>query len=292
MKNSKKPLISVIMPVYNAGDFLVEAIESIRWQTYKNWEMICIDDGSTDKSFKILKDFTKKDKRIKVIHSSENQGLAAALNKGLEKAKGAFIARMDADDISLPERFVKQLEFLLKNPRVIAVGSQSELIDEKGDFLGYKKFPCDSQKLYKMMLEMVSIQHPTLMTYAKIMKKYKYENHQTAEDVSMFFKLLQNGDFGNTEEVLFQYRIRKNSNSLKDPKKTFFLTLKSRIKAVRKWGYKPNLKGILVNLAQLFLITVLPKEAILNLYEFLRFRKLGANFSSAKTLRPALIKER
>jgi hypothetical protein len=123
-----------------------------------------------------------------------------------------------------------------------------------------------------MMGTVMAIQHPTLLTYTKIIKKCPYANHTTAEDVSMFFKLLQYGNFLNTKEVLFKYRIRKNSNSFKNPKKTFYLTLKSRIKAVIDWGYKPTVKDVIINFIQYMVIALLPTDWILQLYEFLRFK--------------------
>lgn len=270
--NNENPLISILMPVYNAGDYLVEAIESIRNQTLKSWELIVIDDGSTDKSREILKKYAEKDLRIKIFKFKKNKGLSFALNYGLNKVRGKYLARMDADDISYPKRLETQLRYLIRNPKVVAVGSQVKLINEKGNFIGYKKFPTDPKKIYQMMETMMAIQHPTLLTYTKIIKKCPYANHTTAEDVSMFFKVLQYGDFLNTKEVLFKYRIRKNSNSLKNPKKTFYLTLKSRIKAVIDWGYKPTVKGILINFIQYIVIALLPTNWILQLYEFLRFR--------------------
>ncbi len=271
---NKLPLISILMPVYNAGDFLVESIKSIRNQTLKDWELIVVDDGSTDKSSEILKKYAEKDSRIKIFKFKKNKGLAYALNYGLNKARGKYLARMDADDISYPKRLEIQLRYLKRNPKVVAVGTQVKLINEKGNFIGYKKFPTDPEKIYQMMGTMMAIQHPTLLTYTKIIKKCPYANHTTAEDVSMFFKLLQYGNFLNTKEVLFKYRIRKNSNSLKNPKKTFNLTLKSRIKAVIDWNYKPTISAVLINITQSILISLLPDNLIISLYEKIRFNDL------------------
>lgn len=289
MKNLKKknPLISILMPVYNAGDFIVEAIESIRNQSIKDWEMIVIDDGSKDQSSEILKKYSKNDPRIKVFKFKKNKGLAFALNYGLNKVCGKYLARMDADDISLPKRLEIQLKYLIKNPKVVAVGSQVKLISEKGDFIGYKKFPTDPKKIYQMMGTVMAIQHPTLLTYTKIIKKCPYANHTTAEDVSMFFKLLQYGNFLNTKEVLFKYRVRKNSNSLKNPKKTFYLTLKSRIKAVIDWNYKPTISAVLINITQLILIALLSDNLVISLYEKIRFN----GFKKLKITIPFYIKK-
>ena len=105
------PMISVVMPVYNAEKYLDEAIKSILVQTCKDFEFIIINDGSNDKSLEIIEKYNIQDERI-VLINRENRGLIASLNEGIEKTKGRYIARMDADDISLPDRFEKQIEFL------------------------------------------------------------------------------------------------------------------------------------------------------------------------------------
>ncbi len=289
-KELNNQLISIIMPVYNAGDFLVEAIESILNQAYCNWELIAINDGSTDNSLEILKKFAKKDKRIRVFSFKKRKGLASALNKSLDLARGFYIARMDADDISLPKRLTTQLNYLKKNPEIVAIGSQVRLIDENGNIIGYKKFPIEADRLYRMMMTMVAIQHPTLVTYAHLIKKCRYANHKTAEDVSMFFKLLHFGKFANTRETLFLYRIRESSNSLKDPKKTFFLTFKSRINAILNLGYKPTLKDVFINIIQLIIVVILPANTILYLYKRLRFNPVPARSSFLKRRFTLLLK--
>lgn len=258
------------MPVYNAGGFLVEAIESIKKQTYKNWELIAVDDGSTDLSISILKKFAKNDSRIH-IYKQKHKGLSYALNFGLKKTKGQFIARMDADDISHKERLEKQLNFLLKNKEIMLIGTQVTMMDEKGKKIGDKRFPQNHEKIYEMMMTMMSIQHATILARTKYFKKVAYQNHSTAEDVSLLFKLIETGKFANTKESLYKYRIRKNSNSHKNPKKTFYLTLKSRVKAIVEWGYKPTMLGLIINAIQFVLISLMPDFLVLSLYKFIRF---------------------
>ena len=290
------------MPVYNAGGFLVEAIESIKKQTYKNWELIAVDDGSTDLSISILKKFAKNDLRIQ-IYKQKHKGLSYALNFGLKKAKGQFIARMDADDISHKKRLEKQLNFLLKNNEIMLIGTQVTMMDEKGKKIGDKKFPQNHEKIYQMMMTMMSIQHATILARTKYFKKVAYQNHSTAEDVSLLFKLIQRGKFANTKEFLYKYRIRKNSNSHKNPKKTFYLTLKSRVKAIVEWGYKPTILGLIINAIQLVLISLIPDFLVLSLYKFIRFdylkykkrinaviKKLKENFSYKKNKSIILVK--
>ena len=129
-KHEELPLISVIMPCYNREKYIVEAIESILNQTYTNFEFIIIDDCSTDNTFEIVKEYAKKDNRILALKKDKNYCYVHSLNKGIEIAKGKYIARMDDDDISLPERFEKQVEFLEKNEDIIALGTFIEIFSD------------------------------------------------------------------------------------------------------------------------------------------------------------------
>jgi len=115
--------ISVIMPVYNRAEFIGEAIQSILSQTYKNFELIIIDDASTDNTLKVISEFTDDDDRILLLKNKKNEGVAATRNRGIEIAKGEFIAFMDSDDISLPQRFEKQVKIFCSHKEVIVCGS-------------------------------------------------------------------------------------------------------------------------------------------------------------------------
>src|SRR3989338_8491510 len=116
---TKTALISVIIPVYNGNGFLPAALESILDQTYRNFEVIAIDDGSTDNSYEILKDYAERDSRLRVFRNSKNLNIANTLNRGIKLARGQYIARMDADDIALPHRLAKQLHYLLLHPDTV-----------------------------------------------------------------------------------------------------------------------------------------------------------------------------
>ena len=124
-----EPIISVVMPVYNGDKYLQEAIESILNQTEGDFEFIIINDGSTDDSPALIDKYRELDSRIKVI-TQENKGLISSLNTGIDEAKGKYIARMDADDVSLPERFRTQLEYMEKNSKIGACGSWAKVFDE------------------------------------------------------------------------------------------------------------------------------------------------------------------
>ncbi len=131
---SENPKVSVIMSVYNGDKYLREAIESILNQTFTDFEFIIVNDGSTDNSLEIIESYD--DERIKTINNKKNIGLTKSLNKALKFAKGKYIARQDADDVSLPNRFEKQVEYLDSHPEVALVGTSVYLIDENGKIIG------------------------------------------------------------------------------------------------------------------------------------------------------------
>lgn len=135
------PPVSVVMTVYNRQDFLAEAVDSILNQTFKEYEFIIIDDCSTDSSYQMALDYAKRDSRIRVHRHEVNQGIVGARNTGLHQAKGKYIAWMDSDDVSLPQRIEKQYSFMEKNPDVGIVSSNAFLIDEHSNRLSEIKMP-------------------------------------------------------------------------------------------------------------------------------------------------------
>lgn len=132
-----KPNISVIMPVYNVEKYISIAVQSILNQTFENFELIIIDDASTDKTYDIINCF--QDKRIVKLRNQTNKGVAATLNEGLKLAHGEYVARMDGDDVSKPDRFEKQLCFMKDNPELLISGTHMEVISNIGEFIGLQK---------------------------------------------------------------------------------------------------------------------------------------------------------
>src|SRR5215212_2827767 len=129
--NGKVPTISVVMPVYNTEAYIAQAVESILKQTFADFEFIILDDGSSDRSFHIIQQYAENDERIRLF-PLEHQGYVNLLRRGLAMCRGEFVARMDSDDVSMPQRFEKQVEFLRMNPDYVAVGSKVQLIDPYG----------------------------------------------------------------------------------------------------------------------------------------------------------------
>ncbi|WP_052700502.1 glycosyltransferase [Methylocucumis oryzae] len=209
------PFISVIMPVYNAERYVAKAVESILNQTFSDFEFIIINDGSKDKSLKILEKYAKKDNRIRLI-SRENRGLVKTLNEGLMLAKAPLIARMDADDISFLNRFELQAQFLLQQPEVVCVGGYTEIIDKNSRELTLLTMPLEDCNIQDLLLRgHVSISHPTVM-YRKdavfAIGRYR-ENFIAAEDLDLWLRLGEIGKLANLPHPLIKYRMLSSSVS-------------------------------------------------------------------------------
>ena len=209
-------MISVVLPVYNAEKYLEEAIISILTQTYKNYELIIINDGSTDNSLGIIKKYEKSDKRI-VLINRKNKGLIASLNDGLKIAKGKYIARMDADDISLPQRFAKQI-YLMENEGLDICGSHYLLIKEDGETKGLNLTPISHNMCFLSLVSKVPFAHPSVMIRKKFLDNnsllYGQTEYKIAEDLDLWMRMMEKGAiFGNVNSILFKYRIIKTSLS-------------------------------------------------------------------------------
>jgi glycosyltransferase involved in cell wall biosynthesis len=208
------PLISVILPVYNAGEFLRESINSILFQTYTNFELLIVYDHSIDDSLKIIHDFEVRDKRVRLIYG-DNTSLIGALNKGLLEAKGEFIARMDADDVSLPNRFIAQVEHMLDTNADIC-GSNFFVINKNGITLRAILVPIGYDEFLAYLAVTVPFPHGAVMFRFDFLKKniLSYGSENYSEDFNLWIKFFNNGaNFQNVSEFLFKYRDTETSLS-------------------------------------------------------------------------------
>lgn len=210
-------LISVILPVYNAEMTIAEAIESILKQTYSDFEFIIINDGSIDKSEQIILSYT--DSRIKYYSNDGNKGLIYTLNRGIELSSGKYIARMDADDISLSERFAEQVRVMEEYPDIIVCGTMIKGFgNKKAENFNFVSFETDEKIRFQMVLAS-PIAHPTAM----IRKKVLIDNHIRynseylhAEDYKLWVDLISLGNFYNVQKRLLLYRISISQISQKE----------------------------------------------------------------------------
>lgn len=201
------PAISVILPVYNAERYLTTALQSVLDQTLRDFEVIAIDDGSTDGSLAILNSLAAGDERVRVI-SRPNQGLVATLNEGIEAARGACIARMDADDICMPQRFERQWQRLQAEPGLVAVGSRVLAIDPDDQVLGIEPLPLTHEKIDRAHLDGQStICHPAVMMRAEAVRAVGgYRELVPVEDFDLWLRLAEVGRLANLDEPLLKYR--------------------------------------------------------------------------------------
>ena len=209
-------VISVCMSVYNSQRYLAEAIESILSQTFRDFEFLILDDGSTDGSLDLLRYYAARDPRVRLT-SRPNQGLVASLNELVDQAKGEFIARMDADDVSLPERFEREVDYLRTHPECVLVGSRVRLIDPEGDPLCDWCTMQDHEAIDSFYLQAKGgtlVSHPVvMMRRSALLAVGKYRNFSMMEDLDLFLRLAEYGRLVNLPEVLLKYRIHQANKS-------------------------------------------------------------------------------
>ncbi len=221
----KKPLLSVIMSVYNAELYLQKSISSILEQTVDDFEFIIINDASTDGSLNIIHSFS--DDRIRLVEKEKNKGFKGFvenLNLGLDKAKGKYIARMDADDIAYSTRFEKQINFLEHNPHIFMLGSSMDLIDKSDNFIKKLSAVKGHQSIVKRFNYDNPMYHPALM-YRRTEVRYR-NVFRGCEDFDFHLQHLSKGlKFENLDDSLLKYRILENSISRSDHKMSKLIAL-------------------------------------------------------------------
>lgn len=245
-KNQNLPLVSIILPVYNNERFLLDCLKSLSNQTYKNIEIIAIDDLSKDKSFRILKNFKKTEKRLKIYRNVKHYGLRITLNRCLSKAKGKLIAFMNPHDLSSPQRIKKQFKYLTANPKIAALGVQCNLIDKRNRNVDQIIFPESHEEIQKALFGELAIQFDSLMINKEALPKdlLRFES----EDAGMIYKdlLLKIAAYGQLSNLTgFFYRKRKDSNFNTDSRLNQLLTLiKLWLKSTALYDYHPSFRSL------------------------------------------------
>ncbi|EKD89877.1 MAG: WbfO protein [uncultured bacterium] len=227
-KSSNNPSISVIMAVYNGMPYLQEAVKSILDQSYKDFEFIIVNDASTDGTLKYLKSL--KDKRIQIINNPKNLGLALSLNRAIEKSKGAYIARMDADDISLTNRFKMQMEYLVANPKIDICGTWAKLIDENSRSIGEVHKPTNDKEIKKMNKWITGLIHPSWFGKKSVFEKLNGYNpkYDMVEDYEFLIRA-KKFRMANLKEELLLWRTIRNRRSQNGIEKMYRKSLSVRL---------------------------------------------------------------
>lgn len=237
----EEPLVSVIMPVYNAGDFLKDAIDSILTQSYTNFEFLIFNDGSVDNSLEIIQSYN--DSRINIAYNGQNKGYVEHLNNGIVIAKGKYIARMDSDDIAEPNRLEKQVIFMETNNDYVICGSYANIFGNKKSHL---ILPSDNKSIKLFLLYNTAFCHPSVL----IRKKSLIDNNlfyskelMPAEDSDLWTRLAFFGKMYNIPEFLLNYRVHSENISYKKRSPE----LLNRIKESKKRYIKKIFGSVLQN---------------------------------------------
>jgi glycosyltransferase involved in cell wall biosynthesis len=218
-------LISVIITAYNTEKYIAEAIESVLVQTYPHFELILVDDGSTDKTLAIMQEYQKRDKRI-MIDSHENMGMGPSSNRAIKMAKGEYIARLDADDRMLPKRLEVQVDYLKKHPEVNMVSCLAEYMNEKGQNFGIiQKMPTynNAEDANKSLEQgnLIGCPHAGFMATKEVFESVNgYRNLPCYIDVDLFTRMVEKGNhLVILPEVFLHYRLHNSSVTVKSGKK-------------------------------------------------------------------------
>lgn len=209
------PELSIIMPLYNTEMYVAQAIQSLLSQTYTDFELIIVDDGSTDKSLEIVKSF--KDSRIKIMRNQQNQGIVFSRNRGLKEAVGEYIAPFDSDDIAMPDKFRKQIDFLKTHPDFGLIGSWIKMIDENGKFIKKKwRLFAKPEEIPAQLLFRNYFAQSSVVIRREALPVSGYENgFSFGEDYRMWIDIAKKYKMWNYPECLLLYRVHsKNTTSI------------------------------------------------------------------------------
>ena len=212
----KTPAVSVVMAVFNGMPWLTETLASLRGQTFTDFEVVLIDDGSTDDTAETLRTAADADVRFRVI-TQANQGLVASLNRGIAEARGTLIARLDSDDLAMPDRLAMQVDFMRRHPGVAVVGSAIRIIDAEGVAHRRQAYPCAPEEVRSALLCGCALAHPAVMMRREVVQAvggYR-ESFRHAEDYDLWLRLAEKHELANLPQELLRYRQHGSSVSFR-----------------------------------------------------------------------------
>lgn len=268
------PKVSVLMPAYNAEKYIAESIESILNQTFQDFELIIIDDCSSDNTWNIMQEYAKKDDRINIFKNEKNLGIGGNRNRLINLARGKYIVWQDNDDISLPERVEKQYTYMEENIGVGILGGYLQLFNEKEN-LSVRKYATDDGSLRKTIFRYSPVAQPATMIRRSCFDEvggYDFAN-PLIEDIDMSFRIGSKYKFANLPEIIIKYRQNENSVTFTRLKTMELNTLKIRKKYVKNFGYEATIFDKIYNLMQYISIFIIPPRMKIRLFNLIRNSK-------------------
>jgi len=238
--NIISPSVTVFMAAYNASKYIEVAVKSILNQTYQDFELLIVNDGSTDDTSEILESF--KDERIRIINNLENKGLIYTRNIALQEARGQFIAIMDSDDISYPNRLAIQIDAFKDKPDLALYGGQAKMIDENQEEIGFIKESETNPNLLKVkLLFHNTFVHSSVMIRTSVFREFGGYQEPFAEDYDLFLRIAQKYAVGNSSEFVIAYRWHESNISRTEGEKIVKQLLPIKGKLLKKIGLKSTI---------------------------------------------------
>jgi len=270
-----KALVSIVIPVHNGEKYIKEAIDSCINQTYKNIEVIVVDDKSEDNTLKILKEYGEK---ITVIPVEKQDGLGNVINIGIRASKGKYIARMDADDIMYPTRLEKQVEYLESNPKCVAIGGQIDIIDENSKVTDHREYAIEDRDIKKNRFLFQPFAHPAVTLRKSTVEDIGLypENMWKVEDVKFFLILSTKGEFYNLNDTVLKYRMTFKTESQSKMIDHFKKTNEIRHWAIKELNIKPTFREYVIwNIQKIgvHILSIFPPTLFMKTFEL--FRKIA-----------------
>ena len=271
------PLVSIVIPVHNGEKYIQQALESCFSQSYSNYEVIVVDDKSTDMTVTLLKQYLSIHPNLKVILAEKQNGLGNVINIGIKNSNpnAKYIARMDADDIMYPKRLETQVAYMEDHSDCVAVGGQIDIIDGDGHITGERKYALEDGKIKGNMFIFSPFAHPAVMLRkdAVVQVGYYPENMWKVEDVKFFFILSQAGRFANLDDKVLKYRVTFNTESQSDIVGHF-----KKTDEIRKWArselhIEPSIKELVIwklESVGVRILSLLPEKYVMNVFGFIR----------------------
>ena len=268
----KKPTITVLLSVYNAENYVGIAIESILKQSFTDFELIAVDDCSTDKSWDIVQQYMKLDSRVIAKRNEVNLGGCKTLNVGLKLAKGKYIARLDNDDWSYPNRLEKQFDFLEAHPDVGIVGGVMEIMNQHGEVTGKRKYNISDQEIRNKIFRYSPFSHPLVMIRKSILDKVgSYDpTYAPADDYELYFRIGNESQFANLPDVIMRYRLIPSSITFMQTKKMELATINVRNQYSKNPNYNFTLVDKIYNAFQYLSVYIVPSRLKIYLFNLLR----------------------
>lgn len=267
----RPPMASVLMPVYNGARYLRQALDSVLSQTFGDFEFIIVDDGSTDDTPALLADVARRDPRIRVHRLHPNQGIVHALNQGLDRCRGRYVVRMDADDVALPDRLHRQVQFMEDHPHVVAAGGQLTYVDARGVDLGVTR----GGDTERSLLWATPLLHPTVILRRGALEanglRYE-ETFRYAEDYALWLRLSRVGELRQLDFPVLKYRVSGDATRFRHLKPVLASMLRAKRMGMRQLGIRPSGRD-LVRMAAEYAALVVPGRILRTIYLLATFRR-------------------